>query len=246
VTGDDSTWTTRQQEMEAWYQHLIARPRRAVRCFTDDYGPYSSLLHNLSGTVLDIGGGNGILRHYLRDDVRYIVLDPSVEWLRSEWAALANGFPCLKTKPPFIQGVGEYLPFAAGCFDAVLAFWSLNHASWPWMIFDETHRVLKTGGRFILALEDMEPKWSDLFVAAFVGDRFSRTARMIARKFACILRGQPWPIQSDHIAIIESDMLDWISGKFDITKRFWVKTYLSLEFRKLDSNEACSLGLSGA
>src|SRR5262245_56023590 len=112
LENDQSNWDIRQQEMEGWYRDLTHQ-KWAVGCFKNDYGPYSSLLATLTGTVLDIGGGNGIIRHYIPESVRYITIEPSLEWFGKEWGVIAGAFPCLNVRPCFIRGVGEYLPFTA-------------------------------------------------------------------------------------------------------------------------------------
>jgi hypothetical protein len=111
LNNDRSDWKWRQQEMEKWYQELIVEPKWAIQCFMDDYTSYASLLATLTGNVLDIGGGNGVIRHYLPASAHYISIDPSMKWFENGWAAIAERLPCLKTPPLFIRGIGEYLPF---------------------------------------------------------------------------------------------------------------------------------------
>ena len=234
LENDRSGWKYRQQQMEKWYQELVAHADWAIQCFIDDYTSYSSLLSTLTGTVLDIGGGNGVIRHYLSESVYYISIDPSMEWFGNRWGLIAESLPCLKTPPLFIRGIGECLPFPPNCFDAVLTFWSLNHASCPETIFQETYRVLKPAGRLIVTLEDMPPGWLDVMTPTFLSGGFRILAKMVKQKILCGLRGQEWPIEDDHIRISESEIHNWIRGKFEVTQRMWIKTYLSFEFRKAE------------
>src|SRR5688572_7222268 len=74
LENDRTGWKFRQQEMERWYEDLIGHPKWAIQCFINDYTAYESLLGTLTGTVLDIGGGNGIIRHYLPESVYYICI----------------------------------------------------------------------------------------------------------------------------------------------------------------------------
>jgi SAM-dependent methyltransferase len=232
LDNDRSGWELRQQQMEKWYQELVAHPDWAIQCFINDYTSYSSLLSTLTGTVLDIGGGNGVIRNYLPESVYYISIDPSMEWFGNRWEPIAESLPCLKTPPLFVRGIGEYLPFPPNCLDAVLAFWSLNHAKCPATIFQETYRVLKPSGRLIVTLEDMPPGWLDVVTPTFLSGGVRVLAKTVKRKILCGLSGKEWPIEDDHIRISESEIQKWITGRFEITRRMWVKTYLTFDLRR--------------
>ena len=121
VENQASGWSERQREMETWYWDLLNSPW-AADSLAQDYAPYASRLANLSGMILDIGGGVGLVRDYLGAETTYINLEPSRSWLRAEWCGLADRFPGLRANPFPVRGVGEYLPFASSQFDAVLAF----------------------------------------------------------------------------------------------------------------------------
>ena len=40
LDNDRSDWKSRQQEMEMWYQELVAHPKWAIQCFINDYASY--------------------------------------------------------------------------------------------------------------------------------------------------------------------------------------------------------------
>jgi len=226
-------WERRQLEMEQWYDDLISIPVRASSCLANDYDPYASILKTYTGLVLDVGGGAGIPRHYLPTDVHYVVVDPSLDWLGSGWTSIAPHFPCLQTRPSFVRGIGEYLPFADRSFDSSLAFWSLNHADEPKRVVHEVGRVLKPGGRFLAVLEDMEPTWTDLFDKSLrtLGKR--HLGRTLIKKLQFLFLRRPWPLQRDHIRIRESDLRSWSAPCLEKTWRGWIGNFLTLEFRKI-------------
>jgi SAM-dependent methyltransferase len=224
--GANGGWLARQRQMEAWYRDMVTTDW-ARACLTRDYEPFRELLADYRGTVLDLGGGAGITRHYLRSAGRYIVVDPSLLWLEPDWGGLADAFPCLSSRPPYVRGVGEHLPFRSGCFDTVLAFWALNHASDGRRVFREVARTLVPGGRFLVVLEDMEPRWREVPGRA---SRPAARAQLLVRKAVAALPGRNWKVQSDHVAIREADLATWSDGMFTVSRRAWVGDYLTFEY----------------
>jgi SAM-dependent methyltransferase len=239
----DERWQERLIEMEDWYQDLNADIGSANSCFLADYTPFAPLLASISGDVLDLGGGIGIPRHYLPPETKYTAIDPSVQWLKTDWSSLLDSFPCLERKPDFIRGVGEYLPFLPESFDAVLSFWSLNHASNPKLVFSEVERVLKPDGKFLIVLEDMIPQWLDLVDPMFPAKRVLTSfypqlqQQLLSRLeiFTKLLKRDRWPLQNDHLRILESEIADWSQGSFQIRSRSWLGHYLTLEMSKSTS-----------
>ena len=215
--------------MEKWYGEMVDTDWSRA-CFTDDYEPYRHILGAYSGTVLDLGGGAGVTRHYLPQDARYLVVEPSLMWLGAEWATLADEFPCLAACPAFVRGTGEALPLRERTFDVVLAFWMLNHASDPARIFQQTARVLRPGGRFLVVLEDMEPSWRDV-VRPTMRRRGMAAIRALAKqKLDAAVLGRAWPLQEDHIRIRERDLSRWSAAGFDVAWRAWIGNFLTYEF----------------
>jgi SAM-dependent methyltransferase len=235
-------WEERQQEMKEWYKALIASPAEAKHCFENDYIPHAPLLATLSGKVLDIGGGIGIVQDYLPRNTDYTVIDPDPDWLVVEWTSIAERFPSLEAKSPFVRGVGEYLPFPARAFDAVLALWSLNHVSDPERVFSEVHRVLRLGGRFVVVLEDMPPSWGDIANGTFPASRVAPGGGDPSLEYPAPPSGREWPLQSDHLRIRELDIRVWSSRRFEIAQREWINEYLRFEFRKTELSRCTPKG----
>jgi SAM-dependent methyltransferase len=227
--GDAGDWAGRQREMEDWYREMLGSDWSRA-CFANDYGPFAPVLARYEGTVLDLGGGVGVTRHWLGPTVRSVVVDPSLLWLGSEWATLADAFPCLATRPAFVRGIGELLPIRSGVIDVVLAFWSINHAADPARVFRQVRRVLRPGGRFLLVLEDMEPRWRDLVRPAMRAKGVAEIARQAWPKIRARLSGRGWSLQSDHLRIGEEDLRAWSADGFDVERREWVGRYLTYEY----------------
>jgi SAM-dependent methyltransferase len=226
----DGGWHERQREMERAYDELAADPAHATLAYHLDLDGYRGHLARCAGRVLDLGGGNGIVRHYLASAVDYLVLDPSTSWFYQPWANIAGEFPCLATPPAFVRGIGEYMPFPDRSFDWVLSFWSLNHLADPRAVLGEVARVLKPGGRMLISLDDVPPTWIDVLTGAYRDPRFPSKKSLLKAKLQAILRG--WPIQTDHIRISERDLRAWTLS-FVQEERSWIGSYLSLTLRRV-------------
>lgn len=221
--------------MEAWYENLITNSDQAEVCYRHDYEQLAPVLRELRGLVLDVGGGNGIVRQYLAPDgVHYVGLDPSLEWLREDWLAVSEFFPTLDDPMTFVRGVGEQLPFAGERFDAVLSLFSINHAAEPSKLVAEAHRVLRPGGRLIVVAEDVEPRWPDLarrdYRSGWVPPR--RAAR---DKLAAATRRRPWPVLFEHVRITERELRSWLDEGFELARRSWPAGWLTLDAVKRPS-----------
>jgi uncharacterized protein YbaR (Trm112 family) len=112
-----------------------------------------SFFYPIKGSALEIGCGNGVVRHFLNRDVEYWGADPDKDWiLHPLYSYSQDIFPCLKEPFPFIQGVGEYLPFKDESFDNVIIAATLDHVNSPSQIFEESYRVLKDKGQMLLTV----------------------------------------------------------------------------------------------
>lgn len=96
--------------------------------------------------VLDVGCGISTVLHFI-DGERYGI-DP-----------LADKCKQLYSYPEGIdirKGFGEKIPFPDEFFDIVFCSSALDHVTDPQKTIDETHRVLRPGGYFVLSVEIFE------------------------------------------------------------------------------------------
>ena len=205
-------WTQRQAEMLGWYRDLFSDGAAAADCSNGDHSTVQNVLSRYRGRVLDVGGGVGLARSLMPDEVEYTILDPEDEWIDLA-KRVQRTFSTPLVSPDLIVGVAESLPFPDGYFDVALSLWSLNHVADPKTVVAQLARVLRPGGRCLLVLEDLEP--------AIPGSGETSTtdsSRPVATP------------QADHLVMSEDDILTWTSTHFVLTRRFWAGRYLALEF----------------
>ena len=102
------------------------------------------------GSVVDVGGGDGGLRHLIGTHCsRYINVEPSQTCLSQ------IGFDDSQVA---IRGLGEFLPISSESFSCVSALSSLDHAFDANLMVSEFLRVLEPGGFVIIALVN-ESSW---------------------------------------------------------------------------------------
>jgi SAM-dependent methyltransferase len=95
--------------------------------------------------VLDAGCGTGGLL------ARLLVERPDLHAVGLEWAERASRRAADKSGAPVVRGSVNTLPFAAACFDAVIAADLLCHGAVdPAQALAELLRVLRPGGRLIV------------------------------------------------------------------------------------------------
>lgn len=229
ATSRAAAWSRRQEEMDGAYAELAEDREHALLAWQSDYGPLGERLGRCEGRVLDVGGGNGIARHWLPPGTEYVDLEPSRAWRDQPWSSLSDVFPCLATPPCTLRGVAEALPVADATFDAALSIWSLNHVSDPEAALAETARVLCPGGRLLLVLEDVPPSWSDLLRGRVPGTRRQRAA-LALRKLASPAIG--WPTQPDHLPLREAALRRAVRAWLTVEARAWSGSYLVLELRR--------------
>lgn len=135
------------EEWKEWKRHLDKfQARRQARLDAPDqpinriagksrpHPPFARFTGIHDGIVLDVGCGPGTFRkHFDPDRVQYVGLDPIA-------LPEADDFP-------FVQGVGEFLPFRDDLFTDVVVLAALDHFRDVQLFLDEARRVLAPGGR---------------------------------------------------------------------------------------------------
>ena len=230
---DNSQWQDRQREMTRAYDELVVDREHSILAYHSDFNPMAPLLESITGRVLDVGGGNGIARHWLPgspESAEYVTLDPSPTWLDQPWHTIADVFPCLNVPPLFVRGVAEQAPFSEASFDGALAIWSLNHTFDPEEALRSTARVLKDGGRLLLVLDDVPASWADIFLGHEPRRSVGERIRAAVGRLRWSLSGAP--IQPDHLRIEESDLARWIEDDFTNVRRMWIGAYLIYELER--------------
>jgi len=226
---DPTSWVSRQNAMSQAYRELAQDREHSLLAWRSDYGPLAPFLARCAGRVLDVGGGNGIARHWLPQATQYVSLEPDPSWRSQGWASLSDAFPCLGAPPLEVRGVAERMPFRSGCFDAVLSIWSLNHVVDPLGALGGMAHALRPAGRLLLVLDDVPPSWGDLARGTHPA-RGADRLQLALRKLIAPLKA--WPIQSDHLRLAEGALLRRAADVLQLTHRCWTGAYLVLDLER--------------
>jgi SAM-dependent methyltransferase len=123
-----------------------------------------ALLAGARGRVLEIGAGTGLNLEHYPEAVDEIVLtepEPGMRWRLEQRAATAG------RQVSVVDSGAEELPFADGCFDAVVSTMVLCTVPHPITALAEIRRVLRPDGRLLFiehVRADDEPRlarWQD-------------------------------------------------------------------------------------
>jgi ubiquinone/menaquinone biosynthesis C-methylase UbiE len=194
----------------------------------------------ISGKVLDVGGHQGRLRHFLKDTVStYISIDPYPDVFKNidSLENLLKAYPCILEACNFLVGSAENLPFAEKSFDWVHMRSVLDHFSDPFIAIKEAYRVLKNGGRILIGqrVESQNGKCQSNFGWPFKGV-FRRTITKTQREgFRGLKKAAMSRIKTlgkepdDHVWCWKTeDVLDLMDKSgFVVEKKYWQNVNLS-------------------
>jgi ubiquinone/menaquinone biosynthesis C-methylase UbiE len=159
-----SFWQHGQNEFENFARTEAGRGD--VQVYLDEIDSvkeiYTSEFH-LSGKVLDVGGHQGRLRHFLDDDVSlYISVDPFINIFKGigEQTNILKAYPSVQQPCNFISAHAEYLPFKSDSFDWIHMRSVVDHFENPYFAFIEAFRCCRPGGKLLvgLTIEDKIPE----------------------------------------------------------------------------------------
>ena len=186
---------------------------------------------NISGKVIDVGGGQGRLRHFLKDSSQYISVDPFLDVFQGleSKPSLTKAYPCLSNPCNFLCCHAERLPFSSGSFGWIHMRSVLDHFFDPYIALKEAHRVLKKDGRLMIGLSVTGGK-SSLSDKGSVGNLLSRIKKKMRDEgvigvFRGILSQFTHKHQDEHMFHWRyDDLLDLIRiTGFEVEKIHWQK-----------------------
>jgi SAM-dependent methyltransferase len=203
-------WAEGQREYEAWNEEQKQEDNYDMYMSEiDSVREIYSIEFNLSGLILDVGGHQGRLRHFLPRDTAYLSIDPYALVFDSldPQTNLLRAYPCLHEPCNFLQAQAEYLPLKTSSFDYVHLRSVLDHLFDPYTALLEARRVLNTGGGLMIGI----------YTTKNVSSSLSRMVFKIRRKF----QREGW--QATFKAVIRRAV-----GKVQRDTHIWHPTYPEL------------------
>ena len=137
-------WYEDAELREPSLEHYLAEIDSVKEIYTHEF--------NIDGKILDVGGHQGRLRHFLGNEVLYVSIDPFVNALTrlDQRVNLISAYPCLKNPQNFIAGYSEFLPFRSESFDWIHMRSVIDHFLDPFAALVEAFRVTRSGGFILL------------------------------------------------------------------------------------------------
>lgn len=191
---------------------------------------------DIRGRVLDIGGGEGKLRQFIKKDnvSLYISVDPLINGSQNFGLRpnLLRAYPRLAEPCNFLACYAENLPFVKNTFDVVHIKSALDHVSDPYLAIKEAYRVLKPEGLLIISstvyggksFSTVEDR--DVFLRRLISDvaykfRIGGFKNLLEAAVKKSIRKKGWA--TSHIFYWKyDDLIDLLhKTKFKIIKEHW-------------------------
>lgn len=192
----------------------------------------------IRGRVLDVGGGEGKLRHFIKKNEvsLYISVDPIINGFENLESRknLLKVYPELAESCNFLACYSEHLPFKANTFDCVHMKSVLDHFQDPYLAIKEAYRVLNPEGSLIIGstayggksfskIEDRDIFWRRLISDAVYKFRIYGFKSLIEAMVKKLFNKKGWA--TTHIINWKyEDLIDLLrKTNFNIQKEYWQK-----------------------
>jgi len=126
------------QKRAGEYHHAMKISPRARDC--EFRAILQPIRHASSGIVCDMPSGGGYLADYLWEGMDYLAIDPATDFF----------VECPKPLRRVVAEIAD-VPLADGCVDYVVSLAGLHHEPNLPKVFGEMRRLLRPGGRAVLA-----------------------------------------------------------------------------------------------
>lgn len=166
-------WIAGQEAYEQWAKDLPTDAdfyRKQIRDSTSIYTDFCDL-SSINGVLLDIGGSDGRLRHFLPPPPQcsYVSIDPYLT-VREDLSRVGRleAYPVLANPCDFICGMAEHLPFISNSVDFVRMNSVLDHLWDAHLGMREVVRVLKPNGLLFLGISIVKEmaRWQSMLQSA--------------------------------------------------------------------------------
>jgi len=160
---------------------------------------------NLTGNVLDVGGGWGLFRRWWKQspDDRFVVHDPALERFLGGAPLLYRDLygSVLEQPMTFVVGFGEELPYADESFQEFICAAALDHTMQPERVLAEGYRCLKPGGRVLVILHLEGVAGTEQTLKSSFGKRLLRALRHPLKAIRRIFRGPAHDHHMHHFTV---------------------------------------------
>ena len=155
------------------YQDYLAEIESVKEIYTTEW--------RVRGKVLDVGGHQGRLRHFLseKEVSLYVSVDPYFNVFENIQFRpnLLKAYPCLAKPCNFLSCHAESLPFSKDTFDFVHMRSCIDHFLDPFRALKEAHRVLEPNGTLMVGLAIKGGRQSNDAPQDSLRDRIKRSLR---------------------------------------------------------------------
>jgi len=240
ITAGFAKWFDVQSDYEEGYFERDIKPdnleeyQREINFVKEIYDKE----FDIKGRVLDVGGGEGKLRHFIKKNEvsLYISVDPIINGFENFRLRknLLKAYPRLAEPCNFLSCYSEHLPFKANIFDCVHMKSVLDHFQDPYIAIKEVYRVLKPkgiliissttyGGKSFSKIEDRDIFWRRLISDAVYKFRIYGFKSLIEAIIKKLFNKKGWA--TTHIINWRyEDLIDLLrKTNFSIQKEYWQK-----------------------